>query len=150
MWKKIALSSLILWISSISFISYKFLNGNAVKVDNRVEIKLSAGDRDLVLEEMRILLKGVKGIIKGLSEDNKGFIEESARGNGMIMAQDVNPALMMKLPKAFKMMGVSVHKDFDELANQVHRMETKQVLKNLDTVMNKCISCHQTYRIVEE
>lgn len=150
MWKKIALASLLLWIASLSFIAYKFVKGNAVQVDNRVEVRLSAGDRDLVLGEMRTLLKGVKGIIKGLSEDDKAFIENSARGNGMIMAQDVNPALMMKLPKAFKAMGVSVHKDFDDIANKVHGMDTKQVLSNLNTVMNKCISCHQTYKIIEE
>lgn len=147
MWKKTALASLLLWGATVSFIGYKFYAGNVEKVDNRIEVRLSPGDRDLVLGEMRVLLKGLKGIIKGLSEDDKGFVEKSARGNGMMMAQDVNPALMMKLPKAFKAMGVSVHKDFDELADKVHNMNTKQVLSYLDKTMSKCVSCHQTYKI---
>lgn len=150
MWKKIALGSLVLWIGTISFLAYKFIEGNATKVDNRTEILLTAGDRDLILGEMRTLLKGVQGIIRGLSVNDNSLIEISARGNGMQMAQDVNPALMMKLPQTFKAMGMSVHKDFDDLAGKVHQLNSNEILNQLDATLNKCISCHQMFKIVEE
>ncbi len=149
MWKRLALASLLLWGATIAFLGYQFYAGNAQKVDQRIEIKLTSGDRDLILGEMRTLLKGIKGIIKGLSEEDKVFVEKSARGNGMAMAQDVNPALIMKLPKAFKTLGMSVHQDFDTLADKVHSMTTKETLSRLDITMSKCIGCHQTYKLIE-
>ncbi len=150
MWKKVALASFFLWGATLSYLGYKFIKGNAVQVDNRVEIRLSEGDRDIILGEMRTLLEGLKGILKGLSLGDKTFIEKAARGNGMAMAQDVNPALIMKLPKSFKTLGMSVHKDFDELADKVHGMNDKEVLNFLDTTMNKCVSCHRMYRLTSE
>ena len=150
MWKKIAISSIALWAISLSFVGYRFYYGNAKTVDKRIEVSLADEERELVLGEMRTLLKGLKGIIKGLANDDYTFVERSARSNGMEMAQDVNPALMMKLPKAFKSLGISVHEDFDILANNIHSMNSKQILMALDKTMGKCVSCHQAYKVTLE
>ena len=41
------------------------------------------------------------------------------RAVGMGMAADVEPAIMMKLPLPFKQMGMSVHRDFDAIADGI-------------------------------
>jgi hypothetical protein len=39
------------------------------------------------------------------------------------MAQDVNSALMLKLPVEFKSVGIGVHKAFDDLADNIDGKE---------------------------
>jgi len=149
MWKKMALSFLVLWVLTVSFIGYRFIYGNAHEVDKRIEISLKAEERELVLGEMRLLLKGVKGIINGLSQDDFKIVETSASGVGMAMAQDVNPALMAKLPMTFKKMGMGVHENFDQLAAKVPTMNQKQILGEVDRIMTTCVACHEMFKINE-
>jgi hypothetical protein len=149
MWKKMTIALLILWLGTIGYTGYKIKYGNAVIVDKRMEINLKPEERELVLEEMRILLKGLKGIIKGLSEDNFKVVEISARGNGMAMAQDINPALISKLPLTFKKMGMKVHKEFDELANKVHGMDQKTILKKVDNIMSYCVTVLPAIKLIK-
>ncbi len=150
MWKKLAITSLLLWIISISYIGYRVMYGTAKVVDKRIEITLNAEDRELVLGEMRLLLKGIKGIIGGLADKDMKKVKEAANGVGMAMAVDINPSLMSKLPMSFKKMGMGVHKAFDQLASEVYQMNEKQVLKRVDTIMSSCLACHETFKIVEK
>mgnify|MGYP000114954526 FL=1 len=147
MWKKIAIGSMVLWIITISYAGYKFKYGNAEKVDNRVAITLSVAEKDVVLGEMRLLLEGLQGIISGLSNSDFKKVEVSARGNGMVMAQDVNPALMLKLPVEFKSVGMGVHKAFDDLAENIDGKDVKIILREIDSIMDSCIGCHLTYKL---
>jgi len=150
MWKKIAIGLMILWVITISYVGYKFKYGDTEKVDNRVEITLSIAEKDAVLEEMRLLLEGLQGIISGLSNSDFKKVEVSARGNGMVMAQDVNPALMLKLPAEFKSIGVGVHKAFDILADNVDGKGSKVILSEVDSIMDSCVACHATYKLETE
>jgi hypothetical protein len=147
MWKKVAIGLIFSWVVTISYAGYKFKYGNTKKVDNRVEIILAAPERDLVLGEMRLLLEGLQGIISGLSNSDFKKVEVSARGNGMIMAQDVNPALMLKLPIEFKSVGMGVHKAFDDLADNIDGKDSKDILSELDSIMDSCVGCHATYKL---
>ncbi len=126
---------------------YKFKYGNAEKVDNRVAITLSVAEKDVVLGEMRLLLEGLQGIISGLSNSDFKKVEVSARGNGMVMAQDVNPALMLKLPVEFKSVGMGVHKAFDDLAENIDGKDVKIILREIDSIMDSCVGCHLTYKL---
>jgi len=150
MWKKIAIISFVLWIASFGFVFYKIQYGNAVMVDKRMEISLLPEERELVLGEMRSLLAGLKGIIKGLSIDDFELVKKSAIGNGMGMAQDVNPALIAKLPMSFKAMGMGVHKSFDKLATTIPGATSKEILKDVDIIMSSCVACHSTFKITEK
>jgi hypothetical protein len=149
MWKKIAIISLFLWIGSIGFLTYRIYFGNAVEVDGRIEMSLAPEEKELVLGEMRILLEGLQGIISGLASENFKEVEIAARGNGMAMAQDINPALITKLPLDFKEMGMGVHKAFDDIANNIKGKNSKQILSEVDEIMNSCIACHAAYKITE-
>jgi hypothetical protein len=150
MWKKIAILSFVTWFGTISFLGYKVYFGNAVQVDDRIEMSLAPEERELVLGEMRVLLEGLQGIISALASGNFKEVEIAARGNGMIMAQDINPALMTKLPMDFKEMGLGVHKAFDDIANNIQGKNTKQILSEIDDIMTSCIACHTTYKITEK
>ena len=138
---------MVLWIITISYAGYKFKYGNAEKVDNRVAITLSVAEKDVVLGEMRLLLEGLQGIISGLSNSDFKKVEVSARGNGMVMAQDVNPALMLKLPAEFKSVGIGVHKAFDDLAENIDGKGVKIILREIDSIMDSCVGCHLTYKL---
>ncbi|RLA62822.1 MAG: hypothetical protein DRQ88_05410 [Epsilonproteobacteria bacterium] len=150
MWKKLAITSLLLWVISISYIGYRVMYGTAEVVDKRTQITLNGEDRELVLGEMRLLLKGLKGILGGLADNDFKKVQKSASGIGMVMAVDINPSLMSKLPMSFKTMGMGVHEAFDQLASEVYQMNEKQVLKRVDKIMSSCLACHETYKIIEE
>ena len=74
-------------------------------------------------------------------------VEVSARRNGIVMAQDVNSALMLKFPVEFKSVGISVHKAFDDLAENIDGKDVKIILREIDSIMGSCIGCHLTYKL---
>jgi hypothetical protein len=118
--------------------------------DRRTEIVLSPAERDQILSEMRQLLKTVHGVVTGLSDPAQGMqgAEQAARAAGMNMAADVDPALMGKLPLAFKQMGMSVHKDMDALADAIARKEDPaKIFNRLSSLTARCTTCHDVYRL---
>ncbi|MEZ4273298.1 MAG: hypothetical protein R3C68_18220 [Myxococcota bacterium] len=149
MWKKVAIGSIGLWAASFSLFLYLFFVGTGTKVDERVEIRLLPSERALILNEMRQLLEGIRGIVGAVAENDVGAITKAARGSGVGMAQDINPALITKLPKAFKELGMNVHRRFDELAVGASSMSSNDVLMELHDIMGSCVGCHVAYKITE-
>jgi len=141
-----------LWVVTIVAGGWFFVRGWTVPgTDGRTHIVLAPAERDLILSEMRMLLKAVHGVVAGLSgqdqEADRRQIEQAARAAGMGMAADVNPALMEKLPLPFKQMGMSIHRDMDALADAVVQKETpQQILQRLSTMTARCTTCHDMYR----
>ena len=140
-----------LWVVTIVGAGWFFLEGwTKPGTDGRMQIILAPAERDLILGEMRMLLKAVHGVVTGLAgqnEANRAQIEQAARSAGMGMAEDVNPALMEKLPLPFKQMGMSIHKDMDALADAIVQKETsQQVLQRLSSMTARCTTCHDLYR----
>ena len=145
-----------LWIVTIGVAGWFFVQGWTTKsTDGRTEIVLAPAERDLILGEMRMLLKAVHGVVTGLAgqdqEANRAQMEQAARSAGMHMAEDVNPALMAKLPLPFKQMGMSIHKDMDALADAIVQKETpQQILQRLSSMTARCTGCHEMYRFSAE
>jgi cytochrome c556 len=109
----------------------------------------------LILGEMRMLLKAVHGVVTGLAGQDQAAdrtqMEQAARSAGMHMAEDVNPALMAKLPFPFKQMGMSIHRDMDALADAIAQKETpQQILQRLSSMTTRCTACHDMYRFSAE
>jgi cytochrome c556 len=140
----------ILWVVTMALIGWFFVKGwTAPSTDGRTEILLAPSERDLILAEMRDLLKAVSGVVQGLGDSSQpsAKVGSAARAAGMQMAADVNPVLMGKLPLAFKQMGMSVHRDMDGLADAVAAGETsQQILKRLAGITARCTTCHDMYR----
>lgn len=147
---KLCVATLVTWFVTIGALGWLFVKGWTVEGrDGRTEIVLAPAERDQILAEMRQLLKAVQGVVTGLSgsDGDLKMVEESARAAGMTMAADVNPAIMAKLPLAFKQMGMSVHQDMDQLADAVVQRETPpQILRRLSSITARCTTCHDLYR----
>ena len=145
-----------LWIVTIGVAGWFFVQGVTTQgTDGRTEIVLASAERDLILGEMRMLLKAVHGVVTGLAgqdqEATRAQIEQAARSAGMGMAEDVNPALMAKLPLPFKQMGMSIHHDMDALADAIVQKETpQQILQRLSSMTARCTACHEMYRFSAE
>jgi hypothetical protein len=141
-----------LWVVTIGVAGWFLVQGWTMQgTDGRTQIVLAPAERDLILGEMRMLLKAVHGVVTGLAgqdqEASRAQIEQAARSAGMGMAEDVNPALMAKLPLPFKQMGMSVHQDMDALADAIVKKETpQQILQRLSSMTARCTTCHDIYR----
>lgn len=116
--------------------------------DGRTAIVISAGERDLVLAEMRGFLESVEAITSGLAENDMKRIADSAKRVGMATSSQVPVTLVAKLPLEFKTLGMATHKAFDDLALEATDMGDGQVvLAKLGELMNNCTTCHAAYRI---
>ena len=144
--------AVLLWVVTVAGAGWFFVKGWTVKgTDGRMEISLAPSERDLILGEMRQLLKAVHGVVTGVAGQDQATdrqqIEQAARAAGMGMAVDVNPAIMAKLPLSFKQMGMSIHRDMDALADAVANKETsQQILQRLSNMTARCTTCHDMYR----
>jgi hypothetical protein len=140
----------LLWVLTVGMLGWFFVKGWTTKgSDGRTEVLLAAAERDEVLAEMRLLLKAVDGVVRGLGEPKPDLkqVEAAARAVGMTMAADTEPAIMAKLPLPFKQMGMSIHKDMDALADAITQHETpQQLLERLSSMTARCTTCHDIYR----
>lgn len=116
--------------------------------DKRQVLKLSEEQRFHVQEEMRALLTGIQNILTALTTDDMVAVAQFARPLGMGMAHKSEEHLKSVLPEAFIQLGLSVHQDFDQLASDAEsKKDSKLTLRQLSNTMNKCVACHDSYRI---
>ncbi|HEV8329543.1 MAG TPA: hypothetical protein VGQ79_02785 [Nitrospiraceae bacterium] len=145
-----------LWIVTNGVAEWFFVQGWTTQgTDGWMQVVVTPTERDLILGEMRMLLKAVHGVVIGLAVQNqeadRARIEQAARSAGMAIAADANPAFMAKLPLPFKQMGMSIHKDMDALADAIVRKETpQQILQRLSSMTARCTTCHDLYRFSAE
>lgn len=149
------MTALVLWIVTIGVLGFMFVKGKTVKSDDgRTGIVLQENERDFVLTEMRDLLASINGIITSLAKDDYPAAAQWARkvglkGHNTIEAK--NPTIMAKLPIGFKQMGMSLHKDFDEVADMIDKkMSQKEIMGRMGETTSKCISCHSTFKLVTD
>lgn len=149
--RNFCIAAIILWVVTLSVGGWFFAKGVTERgSDGRTEIVLAEAERNQILAEMRLLLKAVDGLIRGLGEPDPDpkQMEATARAVGMGMAADAEPTIMVKLPLPFKQMGMSIHKDMDALADAIARHETpQQILHRLSSMTARCTACHDMYRI---
>lgn len=149
---RVSIIAVVLWVVTVTGAGWFFVKGWTTKgADGRTEILLAPGERDLILGEMRQLLKAVHGVVSGVAgqdqPSDRQQMEQAARAAGMGMAADVNPAIMAKLPLPFKQMGMSIHRDMDALADAIVQKETsQQILQRLSSMTARCTTCHDLYR----
>ncbi len=146
---KIALIALLLWVATIAVFAWFFIRGSTTAgADGRTAVVLQPVERDLVLTEMRGLLSSTQGILEGANRGDVKRIIQASRAAGMAAAADVNPALMAKLPLEFKTLGMSVHRDMDEIANAAEGgTPAPEILKVLSNTLIKCVACHSAWQL---
>lgn len=120
----------------------------AAEIDNRQTLSLSEAQRGHVLEEMRALLSGTRNILAALATDDMASVSKNARPLGMGMAHKAEDHLKGVLPKEFMQLGMSLHRDFDQMAADAEsKKDPKLTLRQLSDAMAKCVACHDTYQI---
>jgi hypothetical protein len=146
---KLATIAMALWIVTIGALVFFFVHGWTSKgADQRTAIHLAPAERDLVLTEMRQMLNSVHGLVTGLSDGNREAMEQASRASGIGMAADVNPLIMAKLPLEFKQLGMSVHEEFDKLAETIAKgADSATILRGLSGITARCVGCHAAYRL---
>ena len=153
--KNLCWIALVIWIVSAGVVGWLFIKGKTTpSADGRTVVHLAPTERDFILTEMRQLLQAVHGVVTGLSDPDQtqGHAQAAAaaRSAGMKMAVDDNPSLMLKLPLPLKQLGMSVHRDFDELADAITGGTTSQdILQRLSNITTRCLACHETYQLQE-
>jgi hypothetical protein len=131
---------------------YKFIFQGSVSesTDGRMAIHLNAGERDLVLTEMRLFIASIQQITKGITENDMELVTENARKAGKAAQGEVPGTLMgklRKLPVQFKLLGSDTHAKFDQLAMDADDLgDSNHALSQLSTLMKNCIDCHAAYR----
>lgn len=146
---RFALVAMVLWIATVSVFAWFFVRGNTTAgTDGRTAVVLASAERDLVLGEMRGLLSASQQVVQGIRQGDMKLVAQSARAAGMASAADVNPALMAKLPVAFKSLGMSVHHDMDDLAQAAESGKSQaDLLGMLSDTMTKCVACHSAWQL---
>ncbi len=146
---KLASIAIGLWLITVAVLGYLFVRGwTSESTDRRTAIQLAPAERDLVLGEMRQMLHSVHNLVTGLSAGDPKIMEQAARTSGMGMAADVNPVIMAKLPIEFKQQGMSVHRDFDALADNIAKgADQATILRNFTGITARCVGCHTSYRL---
>jgi hypothetical protein len=145
--------ALALWIVSAGLLGWFFFQGATTpSADDRTVVHLAPIECKFILTERRELLQAVHGVVTGLSppDQSQGQAQAAvaARSAGMKMAVDDNHSLMLKLPLPMKQLGMSVHRDFDELGNAINAGTISQdVLQRLSTITTGCLACHEMYQI---
>jgi hypothetical protein len=129
--------------------AWLFIQGDTVPAsDGRASIRLSEGERDKVLGEMRGLLEAAQAIIEASVANDMATVEAEARKVGMAAAEGESPALMAKLPLEFMTLGMGTHRAMDDLADLAATNPGKDaVLGALAETMLNCTACHASYRL---
>jgi hypothetical protein len=120
--------------------------------DPRTVVYLTAGQRNLLLGEMRALLAATQGVMANLANERYAAAADQAESVGMRMAREVggeHPDIIRKLPVEMRKLGFGVHGDFDALAEFLRGdgPDRDEAYRRIGETFEKCVACHATYRL---
>ncbi len=146
--RTLALIAIALWIVTIAAGAVLFFRGYTTpSADGRVAVQLNPAERQFVLTQMRGMLANVQGIVSGLAGNDPGMVAEAARGSGR-SAMNTSPALMAKLPMAFRQLARGLHFGFDTLADEAEGGASGEVLlQRMSAQLATCVACHAAFSI---
>lgn len=120
----------------------------ASDIDERRVLPATEMQRNHILTEMRALLAGTQNILSALARDDMAAVARHAHPLGTGMAHKGENHMQAVLPKEFMQLGMSLHKDFDQIAADAESLQdSRYTLKQLSESMNKCVACHAAYQI---
>ncbi len=114
----------------------------------QVNISLDEPARAFVVKEMQGFLFALQQITAALANDDMEMVAKAVKPVGKQLMRKVPKSLKPNLPKGFRMLGSSVHNDFDLIAlDAVDIGDSQHTLSQLSEILTKCIACHATYQI---
>ncbi len=139
---------LLLLLLAIGGAVYKFGFVGSVQPasDGRMALQLTAGERNLVLAEMRDFLVATQNILMATNNGDMATAVSAARKVGMAARAAVPASLVAKLPMEFKQLGFGTHSKFDQLALDAEQLgDPAHTREQLATLMRNCLACHASY-----
>ncbi|BBU63380.1 hypothetical protein MSC49_33150 [Methylosinus sp. C49] len=144
-WRVAGFAALCLFVSSVAT--------RGEDADRRVAIVLTAEEKAFVLGQMRLFVESIERIVSSLAAGDRTTAAEAAaaRGGKRFQAENVMPATLgAKFPEMWRSFGQPMRKGFDELADGLAQGEPEsRALARLGETMRNCVSCHQSYRIID-
>ena len=132
-------------------LGYKFIQGDvAPSEDERVVVKLSKDERNLILSEMRNFLISTQGVSEAITNNDLKLVAKLASEAGMQAEKNTPSALLLKIPLAMKTLGFDTRHKFDQIASDAMKVSDPLHSRNqLDVLMKNCIACHASFKIIE-
>ena len=153
--KKVLIGTTVFFLTTTLALAYVllFMGTELVKLpnDNRTIVKYAPDLRELVMSEMREYLVIMADIQQGIAENNPEKIYKAASKQGQASI-DETPARLLKLsPLACKTMGFQGHHLFQAIADSARiNYNPQTTLKQMATLTNNCVACHNTYKVEVE
>lgn len=121
---------------------------SAVAEDSRAPIRVNAAQQEMILEEMRDYVVALQKISGGLAAGDFEPVAEAAASMGRGRMTGERRRMAMALPEHFRMMGMSVHDDFDAIARDAEAMgDVSHTLEQVSATLAKCVGCHSAFRL---
>lgn len=116
--------------------------------DTRNKLSLPAGERHLVLKEMRNFVIAIHDITQGIATDDMDSVAKAARLMGSSAAGEVPPSVVAKLPPTFKQLAGKVHASFDMIAMDAEDIgDGIHTIEQVSELTGHCVACHAIYQI---
>ncbi len=120
----------------------------AMKSGSRIVITVNAHARAELLAEMRAHLVNVQKLLEALSQNDAQGVARAARASGVASATETTDELIRRLPQGFIALGLSMHQDFDRMADGAAQGDSAdRLLATTAAVLQKCVACHTTYQL---
>ena len=135
----------------VAVFAYKFTVGEVrPSTDGRLEVRLTADERNALLLEMRTWLQSSQGVLAAAAAKDFAAVASTARASGMAAEAETPASLFRKIPPEMKPLGFDTRQKFDEIAAEAERTKDGQrVVALLAVAMNNCVACHAIYRFGE-
>jgi hypothetical protein len=116
----------------------------------RIEVAISAAEREVVLDRMRTMLAQSQAILDAALKDDRPRLAQAARTVGLTGEAHMPPEVVSRLPAAFKQLAQQTHRSFDAIAEAAERAEPRDaLLARLSENLGRCVACHSAYRLAE-
>lgn len=148
---KVLWAVIVVLLIAMTAIAYKFVRGSVTpSEDERTAVLLTKSERNLILKEMRNFLISTQGISQAITNNDMSLVEQLATKAGMKAEQNTPGSLLSKIPLSMKTLGFDTRQKFDQIAADASRLKDyKHSRKQLDQLMNNCIACHASFKLIE-
>lgn len=135
----------------LSTIGYRLVQGDvSPSEDERIAVKLSKDERNLVLKEMRNFLISTQGVSEAITQNDLKLAAKLASEVGMQAEKNTPGSLLSKIPLGMKTLGFDTRQKFDQIASDALKFNDPLHSRNqLDTLMKNCIACHASFKLIE-
>jgi hypothetical protein len=143
--------SRITWL--LPFLLLPALSGAETR-DARQPVALNAEEKAYVLGRMRDHLGAIQKILSAAGSGDSSGVKDVATARGTVAAAGPDAfrkAISEKTPPGWRSLLVTMRAGFDDVAKSGAKNDNSiETVQRVSSLMNSCIACHATYRLVDE